>query len=94
MKKTWFGIVLLFCLSACMAAPPTEVPAEELALKDGASLFIHPDGTSRMVDAHGKPMRMRDGVAMETADGRMIMMKNKMIWVTYGKGGFTVQKVD
>ena len=58
MKKAWFGIVL-FCLSACMAAPPTEAPAEELALKDGASLFIHPDGTSRMVDAHGKPMRMR-----------------------------------
>ena len=93
MRKTWFGIVL-FCLAGCMAAPATEAPAEELALKDGASLFIHPDGTSRMVDAHGKRMRMNDGVEMETADGRMIMMKNKMIWVSYGKGGFTVQKVD
>ena len=93
MRKTWIAIVL-FCLTGCMQVPATEAPAEELALKDGSSLFIHPDGTGRMVDAHGKRMRMNDGVEMETADGRMIMMKNKMIWVTYGKGGLTVQKVD
>ena len=95
MKKTWIAIAL-FCLAGSMAARATEAPAEQLKLKDGSSLFVHADGTGRMVDAHGKSMRMKDGVAMQAADGRMIMMKNKMIWVTYGPPGkgITVQKTD
>ena len=49
-----------------------------------------------MVDAHGKPMHMRDGVAMELLDGRMIMMKNKRMWVSYGPpgNGMTVMKTE
>lgn len=31
-------------------------------------LFLHPDGTGRMVDAHGKPMSMADGVEMQLKD--------------------------
>ena len=95
MKKTWIAIAL-FCLAGSMVAGAHEAPAEQVKLKDGSSLFVHADGTGRMVDVHGKAMRMKDGVAMQAVDGRMIMMKNKMIWVTYGPPGkgVTVQKTD
>lgn len=73
-----------------------EPMAQKIQLKDGSTLFLHPNGTGRMVDQHGKTMSMPDGVEMETTDGRIIEMKNKRIWVSYGpptKGGMT-QKID
>ena len=79
-----------------MPSLAAEPPAEQIELKDGSTLYLHPDGTSRMVDQHGKRIDMRDGVPMETKDGRIIMMENKRIWVQYGppgKGG-VLQKVD
>jgi len=41
-------------------------------------------------------MAMHDGEEMQLADGRVMMMKNKKVWVSYGppgKGG-TVLKND
>lgn len=64
-----------------------EPSAEILQLKDGSTLYLHPDGTSRMIDQHGKPMSMADGEKMETEDGRVLMMENKRIWVRYGPPG-------
>lgn len=43
-----------------------------------------------MVDHHGNRIVMKNGVEMELADGRLVEMKNKVIWITYGppnKGG-------
>jgi hypothetical protein len=57
-----------------------EAPAEMIELKDGSTLYLHPDGTSRMIDAHGKKIEMSDGKEMETADGRTIVMMNKKVW--------------
>ena len=74
-----------FALSSCAAAE--ESPAETIALKDGSTLYLHPDGTSRMIDVHGKRMTMKDGAEMETADGRTIVMMNKKVWVEYGPSG-------
>ncbi len=34
-----------------------------------------------MIDPYGKPMAMSDEVPMLLQDGRMIMMKNKYVWV-------------
>ncbi len=73
-----------------------EAIAEKLELKDGSTLYLHPDGTSRLVDAHGKKVEMHDGEEMQLADGHTILMKNKKVWVNYGppgKGG-SVQKND
>jgi hypothetical protein len=76
--NTLMRVIVLSCaMGTLMPSFAEEPPAEKMNLKDGSVLFLHPDGTGRMVDAHGKPMAMADGVAMETADGRMIMMKNK-----------------
>ena len=87
--------LLLSCsiglLNAVYAAEP---PAQKLELMDGSTLYLHPDGTGRMVDAHGKPMGMADGEEMKLKDGRTVMMKNKKVWVMYGppgKGGKTLK---
>ncbi len=40
-----------------------------------------------MVDVHGKKFEMRDGVEMQIADGRMIMMEDKKVWVNLRSAG-------
>ena len=64
-----------------------DTAAETLELKDGGTLFMHSDGTSRMVDAHGKQMDMADGMEMELKDGRVMLMKKKMVWMRHGPPG-------
>jgi hypothetical protein len=95
--KTMMRAMAFVCAVGAMAPVIAEEPmAEKIQLKDGSTLYLHPDGTGRMVDQHGKPMSMADGTAMETTDGKMVMMMNKHIWVRYGppgKGG-AVQKFD
>ncbi|MBK6659247.1 MAG: CopK family periplasmic copper-binding protein [Proteobacteria bacterium] len=85
MKKIILAIALGFLTTTAVHA--AEEAAEKIELKDGATLFLHPDGTSRMVDAHGKAMQMSDGKEMETADGKTIVMMNKKVWVRWGAPG-------
>jgi hypothetical protein len=87
MKKTLIAMALACLVGSLTAVYAAEPPADKLELKDGTMLFLHPDGTGRMVDEHGKPMSMADGVEMELKDGRMVMMKNKLVWITYGPPG-------
>jgi len=93
---------MVYALAICGAvgftnlAVAEEPLAQTLKLKDGSTLYLHPDGTGRMIDQHGKPMKMSDGKQMETTDGRAIIMENKRVWISYGppgKGGMT-QKID
>jgi hypothetical protein len=90
MRKTIGGVIfagLVFASNFGYASEPTE---EKLELKDGSTLYLRSDGTSKMVDHHGNRMAMKDGVEMELADGRLVEMKNKVVWITYGpptKGG-------
>jgi len=83
MKPILIAAVMALIVSAGAAFAEEAVP-ETFELKDGSTLYVHPDGTHRMVDVHGKPMQMADGQEMELMDGRMVMMKNKKVWVTYG----------
>jgi len=83
MKRTLIATLLTVLVGAGAAFAEQAVP-EKFEMKDGSTLYVNPDGTNRMVDVHGKPMKMADGVEMELMDGRMIMMKNKKVWVTYG----------
>jgi len=83
-------IVALMVIAFSCVAMAEEEAATQIELKDGSTLFLHADGTGRMVDAHGKPMAMADGVEMETAAGDVILMMNKKVWRRYGpigKGG-------
>ena len=85
MKRAIIAAVFAASLVPWMGASAEE--AEKLELKNGGMLFMHPDGTSRMVDDHGKKVDMTDGVEMELKDGRVMMMKNKMVWMRHGFPG-------
>jgi len=87
MKKTVIVMSLSCLIGAMTVVYAAEPEAEKVELTDGSTLYLHPDGTGRMVDAHGKPMSMADGVEMKLTDGRTVMMKNKKVWITYGPPG-------
>lgn len=87
MKSTILAAVFAATLIPLVATSAEEAVAEKLELKNGSMLFMHPDGTGRMVDSHGQKMDMDDGVEMEMKDGRVVMMKNKMVWMRHGPTG-------
>lgn len=87
MKKTLIAMLLACSVGVMTAVYAAEPEAEKVELTDGSTLYLHPDGTGRMVDAHGKPMSMADGVEMELKDGRTVMMENKRVWFSYGPPG-------
>ncbi len=87
MKRIILTAVFAASLILWIGATAHETDPEKLELKDGGTLFLHSDGTSRMVDAHGKQMDMADGMEMELKDGRVILMKNKMVWMRHGTPG-------
>lgn len=68
------GVVMM---SPAWAAGDDE---ERITLKDGTVLLINPKGEMRMIDIKGHTMSMKDGVAMETEDGEVIMMMNERLW--------------
>lgn len=96
MRETVCALAICGAMGFITPAMAEEPMAQTIQLKDGSTLYVHPDGTGRMIDQHGKPMSMSDGTEMETKDGQIIMMENKRVWVSYGppsKGGKT-QKID
>jgi Copper resistance protein K len=87
MKNVLRALALSLAIGTVTSAYADEPAAEKVELKDGNTLYLHPDGTGRMVDQHGKAMDMADGESMEAVDGRVIMMKNKHVWIQYGPPG-------
>ena len=87
MKRMIAASIFALSLGAGTLATADDAVAEKLELKDGGTLFMHNDGTSRMVDAHGRKMDMTDGEEMELKDGRMVMMKNHKVWMRHGAPG-------
>ena len=92
MRRTLSVIVFLLSLTACATTP--EPAAQEIHLKDGSHLFVHPDGTMRMIDQHGRPTSMSEGVEMEAQDGTLIMMKSKHVWRTVAPKGQLIHSVE
>ena len=87
MKKFLVAMLLTGAMGTWSSVNAEEAMPEKLELKDGSTLFLHPDGTGRMVDAHGKKLEMTDGKEMELKDGQRVLMQNKKIWVRYGPPG-------
>lgn len=87
MKRLLIAMLLTGAMGSLATANAEEAMPEKLDLKDGGTLYLHPDGTSRMVDVHGKKMEMADGKEMELMDGQIVMMQNKKMWITYGPPG-------
>lgn len=73
--------------SMALAAGMVLVPAawaaddvKELPLKDGSTLLVFKDGKMSHRDARGRVMSMKDGVPMETKDGKVYVMKGNELW--------------
>ncbi len=63
-------------------------PGAPIQMEDGSYVFVdEEDGTTRMVDARGKPVKMQDNVEMMTADGEVIVMRNHRVWKLVGPPG-------
>jgi hypothetical protein len=73
--------------TAAFAAGMVLVPAvstaqetKEIPLKDGSTLVVFKDGKMSMRDKSGKSSSMKDGMVMETKDGKVYVMKGNEIW--------------
>lgn len=73
--------------SAALAAGVVLAPAvwsaddvKEIPLKDGGTLLIFKDGKMSHRDTRGRVMSMKEGVTMETKDGKVLVMKGNELW--------------
>ena len=81
------GVLVLAALLGWTAAFAAEIVDEPIRLEDGSYLFVDDEGTTRMVDRDGRPIKMRDNVEMKTQDGGVIVMRNKRVWRLVGPPG-------
>ena len=65
-------------LSAAAATGDAEV-VQSIQLKDGTTMHHYKDGKMSMEDKFGKVVYMKDGVKMETADGKTIIMSGNEV---------------
>jgi hypothetical protein len=79
MRKTLQAVVMSAGL-AVGAFALAEQDVREVPLKDGTTLLIYKDGKMSHRDARGRVASMKDGAAMETRDGKVIMMKGNEVW--------------
>ncbi len=68
----------LIALSA-FAVDQSDV-ARSVALKDGTTVYIFKDGKMGMEDKFGRATVMPQGRAMDTKDGKKIIMTGNEIW--------------
>lgn len=73
------GLVAAPTLPAGATTAPPPDPGT-YALKDGTTLYVAKNGWMRMFTAEGHRVNMRDGVPMETRDGKVIVMKEDLNW--------------
>lgn len=59
--------------SAALAFTADEVQ-QNIALKDGSTVYVFKDGKMSMEDRFGRVVRMQPGHVMEAKDGRQIIM--------------------
>lgn len=65
---------------AAAGAALADGDVKEIPLKDGTTLLVFKDGKMSMRDARGRVVSMKDGMQMETKDGKVFVMKGNEIW--------------
>lgn len=74
-----------FLTAAALATPAiaakTDAPTPgTYTLKDGTTLYVAKNGGMRMFTADGHRLDMKDGMAMQTREGKVIVMKEDLNW--------------
>jgi hypothetical protein len=76
--------ILVAAAISTMALPAFAVDSGQvkssIALKDGSMVYIFKDGKMGMEDKLGRAIVMRQGIAMDTKDGKKIIMNGNEIW--------------
>jgi hypothetical protein len=82
------GAVAIATLAGQARAAKPDAPAPgTYALKDGTTLVVASNGWMRMFTAEGSRVNMKDGVNMETREGRLIVMKEDLNWKKLRQSG-------
>lgn len=79
LKKILMIAALASVGSSAFAVDNSQVK-EAIPLKDGSTVYIFKDGKMGMEDKLGRATFMAPGHAMETKDGRKIIMNGNEIW--------------
>lgn len=80
MLKKMLAIVLLSSLGVSAYAVDASQVQKSIELKDGSTVYIFKDGKMGMEDKYGRATYMASGHAMETKDGKKIIMNGNEIW--------------
>ncbi|NMM12831.1 MAG: CopK family periplasmic copper-binding protein [Rhodoferax sp.] len=58
--------------------------AKSVQLKDGSTMHQFKDGKMSMEDKYGRAVRMKEGMTMETIDGKSVTMNGDEVGKLYG----------
>ena len=80
MMKQLLAIAALSSLAISAHAVNASQVDKTIELKDGSTVYIFKDGKMGMEDELGRATYMAPGHAMETKDGKKIVMNGNEIW--------------
>ena len=80
MLKKLLMVVAMSAVTASAFAVDQAQVQKSIELKDGSTVYIFKDGKMGMEDKYGRPAFMESGHAMETKDGKKIIMIGNEVW--------------
>ena len=82
LKKILVAAVIAVSSTIALSAFAVDMAkvSKSIELKDGSTVYIFKDGKMGMEDKLGRPTAMKQGHAMETKDGKKIIMTGNEIW--------------
>lgn len=82
LKKILVAAVIAVSSTIALSAFAVDMAqvSKSIPLKDGSTVYIFKDGKMGMEDKLGRATVMKQGHAMETKDGKKIIMNGNEIW--------------
>lgn len=79
LKRILVASTIAFAAVGAQAIDQAQVD-KSIALKDGSTVHTFKDGKMGMEDKYGRASHMSPGHAMETSDGKKIIMNGNEVW--------------
>ena len=80
MLKKLLAVIAMIAVTGSAFAVDASQVAKSIALKDGSTVYVYKDGKMGMEDKYGRAVYMDPGHAMETKDGKKIIMIGNEIY--------------
>jgi Copper resistance protein K len=78
-RKSMIALSLVTAALSAVAAGGDAAIVQSIQLKDGTTMHHYKDGKMSMEDANGRIAYMKEGVAMQTVDGKTINMSGNEV---------------